>query len=76
MCTQNVTTTPLSFGFQGYKEAQAILISKVGELHPYVNRNYQNIGVYCEENGDYENAFDAYYKRYTSVELFGVKTTP
>ena len=58
--------------FQVYKEAEAILIPKVGELHQYVVRLYQNYAIYYEESDDFENAFDALYKRYTiSRDLYG-----
>ena len=51
------------FGFQDYNDALEILISKVGELHPYVNRSYQNLGIFYEETRQYEKAFDYFFKR-------------
>ena len=57
---------------QVYEEARDILIPKVGELHPYINRLYHNMGIYYEEMRDYNSAYDYFRKWYlVCKDLYG-----
>ena len=45
-----------------YTEALDMVVRTAGELNVKTTRLYLNIGIHWEEKGDYEKAFDFFYK--------------
>lgn len=61
---------------QAYFEAEEILMRVTGRLHISVDRLYLNLGIAFEESGDYQKAYDSFYKWYeVCKDLYGSNHT-
>ena len=57
---------------QAYTEAEEVILRVTGRLHPIVDRLYLNMGIYFEEVGNANKAYDYFYMWYdVCTDLYG-----